>query len=366
MTNLRSKSLDKENFHQNLSNALGQELLVDLLNLTTSTKDYIQTIKDDAIKEFCSVPRSSIVTHCEDLSVPQYASLRLIKPLKSILPSNICTLRDEESQDIFNFLPEETPNGCCLSSELWVKRIVSDLVRNRSLNDIPSFIEVAWTVDYAKCGWTFSGFQPVGLNINPNSSTNYAVNNCYFATDCNAKLKINCIDSFNWLNESTSFIVYNIEQIPFQLKIVKSILNDFPAMEAVLGKKCKCFFCNLDVDSSSDYKISRLYDTSLKIYTTRDLTKNLREYYPNSLIDVELFLIKLDWGFHGWKRLVNNYLSAVFKSWEAKVNNKEKGTQLALFGYLMRKYINPKYRGLINGSFKLSMTIHILLHYIIL
>ena len=121
--------------------------------------------------------------------------------------------------------------------------------------------------------------------------------------------------------------------------------------------KCKCFYCNIDDIENKDYYTYHMHSIDLNITNTRDLTSKVRDFYPDALINISLSHIKLDWGFHGWKRIVNNYINAVYSSWISKLQQHKADmlTEVALFGAVMRNRVDRGFKGLINGSIKLSI-----------
>jgi len=67
----------------------------------------------------------------------------------------------------------------------------------------------------------------------------------------------------------------------------------------------------------------------------------------------------MDWGLHGWKRLVSNFLVSLYKSWAAKLNNKARFEEQAEFEHQMRMHVTSKYQET-NTTFKLGMLDHIM------
>lgn len=348
-----------KDWKRSISSYLGRKLLLELLDQTTSNRrpgEFLSEEKKKAIKEFSKVSPEKIVECTENLSYKTLVELRACPPLKSILPcpTTLVKYRDQCSDAIYSLFPQETSDGCYLNSFAWIQKMLEEFINNHDIlkDNPPTSIEVAWTVDYAKCGWTFSGFQILGYNINQNSSSNYCVNNIFFAIDNHASIKENCADSLNFLNSSIIPILINVSGVFRYINVIRTVLNDISAHEAILKKKEICFFCDCGSENPKcKYTHFTLHGVTLKWYTPYNLFDYTSYHHPESLVhSLPLWHLKLDWGFHGHKRFMNNYLKAVYDRWlasKATKNPKVLAIEEAIFDSKMRRLVNPKYNGII-------------------
>ncbi len=362
-----------EDWETSLAFVLGREKLLDLLDKTTPNKgagEFIQEVKKKAIAEFAKVSKESLVKCTENLSYKTLEELRTCPPLKVILPgkTSMVKYRDICSALIHKLSPHETLNGSYLSTIHWVTRMIEEFINNHPTlkNNPPTSIEIAWTVDYAKCGWTFSGFQIVGHNINPNSSSNYCVNNIYFAIDNHNNIKENCMDSLSFLNAGLPLLIKVGEKFHF-IHINRTVLNDLSSHESNLynnKKKSLCFDCDCDSETPiCKYEEVTLHGVTLKWWSSYDLKDNIEVYHTESLLTkIPLWYLKLDWGFHGYKRLMNNLLKAVYDGWLSSKSNKQPTKLLeeeTRFNSRMRRYVNPKYRSISSFFMLTFLLIHV-------
>jgi len=81
-----------------------------------------------------------------------------------------------------------------------VQDIVADVAEHlvSKKQPLPPTMEVVWTADFAKFGATLSGYQPVGNDLQANSSSNYRINNIFFAPDSTGPLRENLQNSLTW------------------------------------------------------------------------------------------------------------------------------------------------------------------------
>jgi len=114
-------------------------------------------------------------------------------------------------------------------------------------------------------------------------------------------------------------------------------------------KSACAFFCPIDnlltLDNTDNkfYTLEILYGTELKIWKIRDLNASIKDYYKKALVDIRLGDFKLDWSLHGWKRLTSNFISALYESWDAKLNNPKKKEELNNFEVQMRAHVRKNF-----------------------
>jgi len=85
------------------------------------------------------------------------------------------------------------------------------------------------------------------------------------------------------------------------------------------------------------------YDTTLTFYKVRNLSGSIKTFFPDALLDIRLADLKLDWPLHGWKRLVSNFITTLYNSWKAKLDNPLHKEELANFEHQMRLYVDTHF-----------------------
>lgn len=172
--------------------------------------------------------------------------------------TKLIAARDRVSSPILDLLPFETEQGASLSTQPLVRKILSDFINNHTELSVapPQQIELVWTVDYAKCGWTFGGFQLVGHNLNQHSSANYCVSTAYYNVDSHECLQLNCSDAIEFLNNQNGTTRYLYIQLNsgtwHRIEVIRNILLDFKGTEAVLGQSVSCWLCGVDDEQVSN------------------------------------------------------------------------------------------------------------------
>jgi hypothetical protein len=272
------------------------ELLVDLCGKAKLKANLFPTKNHHRTRD----EQKRILFATEDISDKELIKLRTIPNVSLYIPhpNTLRTWRKEHTKELWTMGTSETPSGVYIPAAPWCQRVFE---KQPPAAD-QSNLFFCWTVDYAKLPkMTLSGWQHVTPALNQASSLNYHINVAYNGPECKAELERNCFHDIKLLNGGPFSLPTST------LPCYPHILVDFSCYEVLLGKSTTCFFC--DVDSATPTctcDVLSRETVSVKLFHTFPLTQNVRTFYPNSLISVELHQMKLDWLLHGRKAIMNN------------------------------------------------------------
>jgi hypothetical protein len=236
---------------------------------------------------------------------------------------------------------------------LFIEKTLARLFLECDPLDVPQFstcVEIAWTADFAKVGFTFSGFQLLGFNTNPDSPLNYCLSAIYHEIDSTGYLKSNCDNALSWINAHSPLrsTLIALHDRKIKVTFLPTVLLDLAAYEHLLCYSGLCFFCDLGVTCA--HKSITMHNVTMEWYESYDLRLDISVFHPESLVlNIPLFHLHLDWPLHGYKRLINNFLLAVYLSWRGgrtEANQDKMENEEAEFNAAMRT-VRKSYKGIL-------------------
>jgi hypothetical protein len=342
-------------------------------------------------KRKTSDERQEIVYATEDLSWKDLEKLRSLAKLKQYLPCAL-TLKqwsEENTKDLFALGITETIAGVHVCALNWIAEIFKSsklssrhvessmsgdirpttLLRGdydysrgvRSTEPPPTrpppvqpinltSLIVCWTVDYAKLPrMTLGGWQIVHPDINQASSSNYHINTAYIGGETSYDINTNCKTDLEVLNGVHTALRDGTT-------LTTNLLADLGCYDSLLPGFCGCFLCDGFSlrPTCPSYNLQR-GDVSVRIFQPFLLTANIREKFPNTILDVKLHQLRLDWMLHGRKCIWNNLMNCVYLSFVSTKNDLPLWFERhSKFMYKFRAHIRATWTEFKKGSFKLS------------
>jgi hypothetical protein len=301
----------------------------------------------------------------EDLTVNDIFKLRTIDELKTVFPhsSTINKWRKQQPEGIWDLDLKEVKNGIIIDSQLWSNILVSKYSNELSkcyveTNTNALLPSIVATIDFAKApDMTLIGLQLNSTFINQSSSSNYHLLGSYFGDDSHSGMSAHCSNLFHFL-EKNSVIQVNDNLFP----LLKETLLDFSGYQSLLctpgiDGECKCFLCDgLSSSPKCSSYTKKLIGHEHKFLNTHNLEDEIRNHYPRSLVNMKLIRMRLDWGLHGKKCIINNFINSLYSMVLSSnaLSKAEKDLSISNFSSLFISKI--RHHGCIfkKGSFKLS------------